>query len=190
MSRKLLYAVVCGAGPASHVDRLVTIAHDRDWDVQVIATPAGLDFIDVPALEAQTGNRVRSNYRKPGEPRSKPADAIMVAPATYNTINKLALGISDTYALGVLAEAIGLGLPIVILPFVNSALASRLPLDRSIGQLRGEGVRVYFGPEMIEPHEPHTGDQLLDAYPWAAGIDVLTQSLAAAPKSLRAAKEY
>lgn len=182
MSRKLLYAVVCGAGPAAHVDRLVTIAHERDWDVQIIATPAGRDFIDVPALEKQTGNRVRSNYRKPGEPRSKPADAIMVAPATYNTINKLALGISDTYALGVLAEAIGLGVSVIILPFVNSALASRAPLARSIEQLRSEGVGVYFGPGMIEPHEPHTGDRLLEAYPWAAGLDRLTQSVAASPK--------
>lgn len=183
MSRRLLYAVVCGAGPASHVDRLVAIAHDRDWDVQVIATPAGLDFIDVPALEAQTGNRVRSNYRKPGEPRSKPADAIMVAPATYNTINKLALGVSDTYALGVLAEAIGLGLPVIVMPFINSALASRVPLARSIEQLRGEGVGVYFGPGMIEPHEPHTGEGLLDEYPWAAALDTLTQSVAAPPRA-------
>lgn len=182
MSRKLLYAVVCGAGPATHVDRLVTIAHERDWDVQIIATPAGLDFIDVPALEKQTGNRVRSHYRKPGEPRSKPADAIMVAPATYNTINKLALGISDTYALGVLAEAIGLGLPIIALPFVNSALASRVPLARSIEQLRDEGVGVYFGPGMIEPHEPHTGDRLIASYPWEAGFDKLAQSIVMSPK--------
>lgn len=182
MSRKLLYAVVCGAGPATHVDRLITIAHERDWDVQIIATPAGLDFIDVPALEKQTGNRVRSNYRKPGEPRSKPADAIMVAPATYNTINKLALGVSDTYALGVLSEAIGLGLPIVILPFVNSALASRVPLARSIERLRSERVGVYFGPGMIEPHEPHTGDRLLETYPWGAGLDHLTQLVTLSPK--------
>ena len=175
MSRKLLYAVVCGAGPATHVDRLVTLAHERDWDVQIIATPAGLDFIDVPALEAQTGNRVRSNYRKPGEPRSRPADAVIVAPATYNTINKLALGISDTYALGVLAEAIGVGVPIVLLPFVNTALASRTPLTKSIQQLRSEGVDIYFGPGMIEAHEPHTGDSVLSTYPWAAGIGRLAQ---------------
>jgi hypothetical protein len=33
-----------------------------------------------------------------------PADAIAVAPATYNTINKWAAGISDTLALGILCE--------------------------------------------------------------------------------------
>jgi Flavoprotein len=34
-------------------------------------------------------------------------DAIIVAPATFNTINKWAVGISDTLALGLLTEAIG-----------------------------------------------------------------------------------
>jgi hypothetical protein len=70
------------------------------------------------------GIGVGSQYRGPGEPRSRVADAIIVAPATYNTINKWAQGISDTYALGVLAETTALGVPIVVLPFVNSALAS------------------------------------------------------------------
>jgi transcriptional regulator with XRE-family HTH domain len=102
--------------------------------------------VDVPTLEEQTGRPVRSQYRKPGEPRSPRADAIIVAPATYNTINKFANGISDTYALGLLAEAPGLGIPIVILPFVNSALASRAPFSQSVEQLRAEGIRILFGP--------------------------------------------
>jgi hypothetical protein len=72
-----------------------------------------------------TGHPVRSQYAKPGAPRSLIPDAILVAPATYNTINKWALGISDTYALGVLAETTGIGVPTIVLPFVNSALARR-----------------------------------------------------------------
>ena len=35
------------------------------------------------------------------------ADAVIVAPATYNTISKCALGISDTYALGILMRVTG-----------------------------------------------------------------------------------
>ncbi|MFC7530608.1 flavoprotein [Actinoplanes sp. GCM10030250] len=99
-----------------------------------------------PALEEQTGRLVRHRYRLPGEPRSPRADAIIVAPATYNTINKFAHGISDTYALGLLAEAPGLGIPVVVLPFVNSALASREPFRRSVEQLRAERIRVLLGP--------------------------------------------
>jgi phosphopantothenoylcysteine synthetase/decarboxylase len=167
----VLSVIVCGAGPAAEVGRLVKLAGERDWTVQVIATPAALDFIDTDALEAQTGSPVRSQYRKPGEPRSRPADAIIVAPATYNTINKWARGISDTYALGILAEATGLAVPIVVLPFVNSALAARAPFRRSVKELRCEGVRILLGPGGVEPHEPHTGGNLIDSYPWHLALD-------------------
>jgi phosphopantothenoylcysteine synthetase/decarboxylase len=168
---RLLTVVVCGAGPASEVGQLVKLALEGGWSVQVVATPAALDFLDVPALEAQTGSPVRSQYRRPGEPRSRPADAIIVAPATYNTINKWAQGISDTYALGILAETTALRVPIVVLPFVNSALAARTPFRHSVEDLRREGVHILLGSGGIEPHQPRTGDGLLDGYPWHLAFD-------------------
>jgi phosphopantothenoylcysteine synthetase/decarboxylase len=168
---RVLTVIVCGAGPASEVGTLIKLAQDRGWTVQVIATPAALDFIDTAAIEAQTGSPVRSQYRKPGEPRSQPAAAIIVAPATYNTINKWARGISDTYALGILAETTALGVPVVVLPFVNSALAARAPFRRSIEDLRREGVHILLGHGAVEPHEPHTGADLIDNYPWHLALD-------------------
>jgi phosphopantothenoylcysteine synthetase/decarboxylase len=167
---RVLTVIVCGAGPASEVGQLIKAAQEHGWTVQVVATPAALDFLDVPAIEILTGSPVHSQYRKPGEPRSRPADAIIVAPATYNTINKWAQGISDTYALGVLAETTALGVPIVVLPFVNSALAARSPFRRSVDDLRREGVRILLGPGGVEPHEPHTGGDLLAAYPWRLAL--------------------
>lgn len=78
--------------------------------VGVISTPQGLGFLDTEAFEAQTGHPIRSPWRTPGEARPlPPADAIAVAPATFNTINKWAAGISDTPALGILCEAYGMG---------------------------------------------------------------------------------
>ena len=168
---RVLSVIVCGAGPASEVRTLIKLASERAWTVQVIATPAALDFIDAAALEAQTGSPVRSQYRKPGEPRSRQADAIIVAPATYNTINKWAQGIGDTYALGILAEATGLAVPVVVLPFVNSALAARAPFRRSVEELRREGVRILLGHGGVEPHEPHTGGDLIGSYPWHLALD-------------------
>ncbi len=160
---RVLCLVVCAAGPAGDAGELVGLAQDDGWTVQVIATPAALDFIDVPALERQTGRPVRSRYRKPSEPRSPRADAIVVAPATFNTVNKFAAGIADTYALGLLAEAPGLGIPVVVLPFVNNALAARAPFRRSVEQLRAEGVRVEF-----EPHPPGAG-----VFPWHLALQLL-----------------
>ncbi|MEU8252042.1 flavoprotein [Nonomuraea sp. NPDC048916] len=170
---KVLYIIVCAAGPASDVGRLVTLAQDAGWTVQIIATPSALDFIDVAELEKQSGNVVRSQYRKPHEPKSPRADAIIVAPATYNTINKFAQGIADTYALGLLSEAPGLDIPVVILPFVNTALASRIPFRHSIDQLRSEGVLVLLGPGQFEPHPPSSGVERIDTYPWATALENL-----------------
>jgi len=167
----MLCVVVCGAGPAAEVGQLVKLALERGWTVQVVSTPAGLAFLDTAAIETQTGSPVRSQYRSPGEPRSRPADAIIVAPATYNTINKWAQGISDTYALGVLAETTGIGVPIIVLPFVNAALAARAPFRRSVEDLRREGVHILLGPGGVEPHEPHTGGELIASYPWHLGLD-------------------
>lgn len=170
---RVLYVIVCAAGPAHEVGRLVEMAHVDGWIVQIIATPSALAFIDVPALEKQTGRPVRSQYRKPDEPKSPRADAIIVAPATFNTINKFAQGMADTYALGVLSEAPGLGIPVVILPFVNTALASRAPFQHSVDQLRAEGVTILLGPGQFEPHEPSTGADRTDAYPWKLSLDML-----------------
>ncbi len=163
---KLLYVIVCAAAPAPHAGRLVALAQSEGWTVQVVATPSALGFVDVPALEAQTGRPVRSRYRRPNEPKPPRADAIVVAPATYNTVNKFAGGIADTYALGVLAEAVGLGIPVVMLPCVNNALASRVPFRRAVDSLRAEGVRVILGPGELEPHPPNSGPGLIEAYPW------------------------
>ncbi|GAA3654866.1 flavoprotein [Nonomuraea antimicrobica] len=174
---KVLYVIVCAAGPAPYVGQLVTMAQDQGWTVQIIATPPALSFIDAPQLEQQTGRPVRSQYRNPDEPRSPRADAIIVAPATYNTINKFAQGIADTYALGVLSEAPGLDIPVVVLPFVNSALASRAPFRRSVEDLRAEGIRVLFGPGQFEPHPPNSGGDRIDAYPWKRALAELAELL-------------
>ena len=163
---RLLCVIVCAAGAAAEVGRLVALAQDHGWAVQLIDTPPALAFIDVPALEKQTGRPVRSSYRTPGEPRSPRADAIVVAPASFNTVNKFAQGIADTYALGLLAEAPGLGIPVVVLPFVNRALASRAPFRRSVEQLRAEGVRILLGAGGFEPHAPGSGNEVLRTYPW------------------------
>lgn len=158
----VLYLLVCAAGPAPGAGRLVELAQADGWTVQVVATPSALAFIDTAALEEQTGRPVRSRYRSPAEPRPPRPDAVVLAPATYNTINKFALGIADTYVLGLLAEAPGLGIPVVALPYVNPALASRLPFRRAVEQLRAEGVRVL----------PDPGDDV-EAFPWHHALQAL-----------------
>lgn len=181
MNQRVLYLFVCGAGPASRITDMVTLAHAAGWSVYCIATRAAVEhFLDVPALERATGHQVRITYRKPDDEPLPRADGVIVAPATYNTINKWAAGISDTYALNQLAELTGLGAKIVVLPFVNQALAANRVFTRSVEELRQAGVHVLFGPGEFEPHPPRTGEQVLDAYPWSLTLRALNEQIGSA----------
>lgn len=170
--------VVCGAGPASFTAALIGQAIELGWAVQVVATPSALAFVDVAAIEKQTGNPVRSQYSPPGSARSQIPDLIVVAPATYNTICKWAFGTSDTYALGLLAELTGMGIPVIVLPYVNAALARRAPFRRAIESLREEGVHILLGPGAIEPHQPRSGADP-SQFPWHLGLDEAERLLSA-----------
>jgi hypothetical protein len=173
-----LLAVVCGAGPATDVDRLITAAHACSWTVAVTATSSAEPFIDTPAIEQLTGSPVRTDYQMPTTGRRKPPaiDAMIIAPATYNSINKLAAGIADTYALTSAAELIGRGIPTVVVPFVNAALAARAPFRRAIGSLRDEGVRVLSGPDdRWVPYPPGGGAEARKTFPWQAALRMVDE---------------
>lgn len=170
---KTLYIVVCAAGPAPDVGILVGMAQEERWTVQVIATPSAVSFIDAEALEKQTGRPVRSTHRGPGQPRSPKADAIIIAPATFNTINKLANGIADNYALDVVNEAIGLGVPVIVLPFINSAYAARRPFKQNVELLEKERVLVLIGEKFFDPHIPGLGGGVICDFPWRKAIEKL-----------------
>ncbi|OLB80018.1 MAG: flavoprotein [Actinobacteria bacterium 13_2_20CM_2_71_6] len=174
MTERHLLIVVCGAGPASDVDQLIAVAHAESWTAHVVATPSALGFIDTAGIETLTGFTVRSDFQPPttqGGRRLPAVDALIVAPATYNTVNKLAAGIADTYALTSIAELIGRGVPAVVVPFVNSALAGRAPFGRAVAALREEDVRVLFGAEDgWEPHPPGNGSDRQRLFPWGAAF--------------------
>ncbi|MYR93637.1 MULTISPECIES: flavoprotein [unclassified Streptomyces] len=170
VEKPLLYVVVCAAGIAGEVGLLITEAQQRGWDVVVVATPQGLGFIDAPAVEAQTGYPIRSAWRSPGEPRPLPApDAIAVVPATFNTVNKWAAGISDTLALGILCESYGLGVPTAVLPYVNSAQAAHPAYAESLRRLRDMGILI----GSYEPHRPKAGGGA-DCFRWEEALELLT----------------
>lgn len=153
-SRGVLYHIVCGSSSAPLAPGLVQHAQAVGWDVCVITTPHGTKFIDRPLLEQLTGRPVRSEYKRPEEPDLLPrADAIVVFPATFNTLNKWALGISDTLAVGLLCEYTGLKMPIVAVPcfMTGGGLDTNPAFLRSIRMLRRYGIHVLYRPETYPP---------------------------------------
>ncbi|OLZ74459.1 flavoprotein [Streptomyces sp. IMTB 2501] len=168
--RPFLYVVVCAAGIAAGVSKLISAAQERNWQVGVIATPVAMGgFFDAAAVEAQTGRPVRSAWRTPADPRPfPPPDAVVVAPATFNTVNKWAAGIADTLALGTLCEAVGMGVPIAVLPCVADTLAAHPAYRDSLARLRGMGVR--FGAAYTGEARPDGGRP---DFTWERALDLL-----------------
>ena len=165
MQGKVLYIIVCGAGPAPSVRELVLIAQVAGWDVCVILTPTATDFVDSASLAELTGHPVRSKYKRPEDPDALPRPtAMIVFPATFNTLNKWALGISDTLALGLLCEFTGLNLPIVAVPSFRTGggLDLHPAFPRSVELLRSYGVCVLYQPEKYPPRNHVPPEAILE----------------------------
>jgi phosphopantothenoylcysteine synthetase/decarboxylase len=170
--KPVLYLVVCAAPPAQRINELIEILHQARWNVCVIPTPHALGWIDRHALTQQTGYPVRHEHKPPGDPESLSlADAIAVVPATFNTINKWSAGISDTFALGILNEAIGLELPIIALPYVKPALASHPAFSASLEKLSQWGVDVLPNEVIRAKDEP------APSFSWWPVVEAVTRRL-------------
>ena len=117
-------------------------AQGKGWDVCVIGTRMGMRFLDADLLRELTGHPVRDDYKRPDKPDVLPdADAFVVAPATFNTVNKVAAGISDTLALGWINEAVGFGKPVILAPWPNQQLVKHPAFPRSVEILAEASVR-------------------------------------------------
>jgi phosphopantothenoylcysteine decarboxylase/phosphopantothenate--cysteine ligase len=115
--------------------------------VQVVATQGALRFVGRPTLEAISRNPVHTElYEGVAEVRhvaiGQAADLIVIAPATANTIARLAHGLADDL-LGntVLASTA----PVVIAPAMHTEMWQNPATQANIATLRSRGVTV-VGP--------------------------------------------
>lgn len=115
--------------------------------VQVVATPGALRFVGRPTLEAISRNPVHTElYEGVAEVRhvaiGQAADLIVIAPATANTIARLASGLADDL-LGntVLASTA----PVVLAPAMHTEMWHNPATQANIATLRSRGVTI-VGP--------------------------------------------
>jgi len=169
----VLYLVISGAPAPEGVPALVDQLQAVSWQVVVFSTPFGTRFADVAELERLTGQPVRSEYRLPGTSKPvPPADVVLACPLTFNSVNKFAHGHADNFAVGLLCEMAGYGVPVVVVPHCKPQLASHPAFAMSLDTLRGMGVRVLF--DLDAPYERRLPpwSEVVAALPVAAGRTV------------------
>lgn len=177
MQGKVLGVVGSSAGGIEDLRTgLVIPALERGWTVAVTLTPTAGQWLrasgETAEIERLTGLPVRSESRLPGDSRPHPSvDCYVVAPASANTVAKLALGISDNQALTQVNEAIGtLDLPVIVWPRVNAAHARHPAWGGHMRALHDSGVRLIYGGEVWPLAEPRSG-MPGRRYPWEAILD-------------------
>ena len=118
-------------------------------DVHVIATDAALRFVGSPTFEAISRNPLNTDlYEGVSEVRhvgiGKRADLVVIAPATANTIAKLANGLADDLLTNTLLTA---RCPVVFAPAMHTEMWEHPATQENVAILRRRGALV------IEPAE-------------------------------------
>jgi len=179
MSRCTL--VVTGAPLALRSMDLTSALLRQGLEVDYVITEAAQAWISDAELE---GMDVHSRMSKPGgaAPRVPLPDVVLVCPATFNTINKLAAGVADTHAHSFLCECIGAGIPMLLVPVINERLWNHRVLQPNLRWLETAGC-VLADPASLEqsvkPISSGQGKSIFDAFDVEA-VARLTTQLAAA----------
>jgi phosphopantothenoylcysteine synthetase/decarboxylase len=170
--KRVVYVISCGTPHAQRLYALVPLLQSAGWEVCVILTPQATRFVEREQLAQLTKYPVRSDYKQPDDPDVlPPADALLVFPASFNTINKWALGISDTLALGLLCEFTGMKLPILAVPVVRKGkLAEHPAFPRSLRMLRRYGVHILYEPDTYPPRNEVPDQRILKELEMRLGI--------------------
>ena len=118
--------------------------------VDVIMTTAALEFVGASTFEALTHRPVTTGLWQAHSELSIDhvalalrADCLLIAPATANTLAKLALGFADD---PLTATVLATGAPVIVAPAMDAEMFASAAVQRNIEVLAGDGV-VVAGPE-------------------------------------------
>jgi phosphopantothenoylcysteine decarboxylase/phosphopantothenate--cysteine ligase len=140
---------VCGGIAAFKVATWVRALRREEARVTVVMTAAGTRFVSPLTFAALSGNKVatdmfdsRSVEQIPHISLARDSDLIMVAPATAQTIARLAHGMADDLLSTVILAA---DVPIILYPAMNSRMYSHPATRDNLARLRE------FGYHIMEP---------------------------------------
>ncbi len=159
---------VSGSIAAVEVPRMVRELLRHGADVRIVATPDALKIITEealafasghPPIRELTGGVEHVALLGPGEGR---ADLLLIAPATANTISKIAHGIDDTAVTSFASIALGGGVPLLIAPAMHGHLARNPAVRENLDRLRSWGVGL-IAPTSAEGEEKLPGPEQIAA---------------------------
>jgi len=124
-------------------------------EVYAVMSPAATKLISPALMEWATGNPVITELTGMVEHISLAGEhpnavsIVLVAPATANTISKIAYGIDDTPVTTVVTTAIGARIPVVVVPAMHESMYHHPIIIENLKRLEAYGIEI-IGPRFEE----------------------------------------
>lgn len=150
--KKILVGVSAGIA-AYKISRLVRLLIKEGAEVRVIMTPDASKFVSPVTLSALSKNDVIMNIFPEGEMKTLNkvetqtwhvnlgiwADYFIIAPATANTLAKIAAGMSDNFLL---VTILATRCPIALAPTMDDDMYKNKITERNINKLKSYGYKI------------------------------------------------
>jgi len=170
LSGRRIILGVSGSIAAIEVPRIIRELIRHGAEVRVVmsseatrlVTPESLRFASGhPPVTELTGDVEHVTWMGPGDKR---ADLLLIAPATANTISKIAHGIDDTPVTSFASVALGGHVPILLAPAMHAHMGENPAIKANLEQLRAWGV------EVIEPRREENEEKVASPEEVAAAV--------------------
>ncbi len=149
LTNKHILLGVTGGIAAYKSAELIRRLRDAGADVQVVMTPAAREFITPLTLQALSGNPVHTDLLDPAAEAAmghielaRWADLVLIAPASADTLARLARGIANDLLTTLWLAAAGKK---AVAPAMNQQMWADAATQDNLALLRRRGVAV-FGP--------------------------------------------
>ena len=149
LENKTILIGICGGIAAYKICTLVRLYKKAGANVRVVLTPSALNFVTKLTLQTLSNNEVYvENFEideyKPGHiSLCDEADIFVIAPATANTISKIANWICDNLLL---STACAFKKPFLLAPAMNTGMWENEFVQENLAKLQSKGYHI-LNPE-------------------------------------------
>ncbi len=144
LERQKIVLCITGSVAAVKCPELARELMRHGADVRACMTSSAIGLITPQLMHWATGNAVVTEITGKIEhiELAQWADLVLVAPATANTLGKMAHAIDDTPVTSVVSVALGLEKPIVAVPAMHESMYQHKLFKENLAKLRSAGVHV------------------------------------------------
>ncbi len=143
--KKIIFSVT-GSIAAFKAAGWVSTLSQEEADVSVIMTESSTQFVSPLTFSALSGNKTWTDFFEDEKNSSishidlaQQADCVLVAPATAQTISRLANGMADDLLSGVILATKA---PVIVCPAMNSNMYSHPATQENINKLKTFGYHI------------------------------------------------